>query len=104
MRVMVIPASIFQPTYTMELSGDTLKAMQELVGGWVESFPNPDLQERNINILVNEEGLLKSLPINDHLIPFFLVGQAVAVGIDGDDWCSLNQDQIDFLEDWLFHV
>lgn len=104
MRVMVIPVDGTQATYTMELEGNTLKAMQELVGGYIECAPLVELRARGIELIVNEEGLLAQLPPNENLFPFFLVGTAVAVGIGEEDFVSLTPEQVKFLERWLFRL
>mgnify|MGYP003656708642 FL=1 len=63
---------------TFEHKQPTLAAAQEMVGGMVEmvrSPTNPDIQ-----ILVNEEGLLKGLPFNEEateLCGTGIVGNAV---------------------------
>ena len=63
---------------TFEHKQPTLEAAQEMVGGMVEmvrSPTNPDIQ-----ILVNEEGLLKGLPFNEEateLCGTGIVGDAV---------------------------
>jgi hypothetical protein len=63
---------------TFEHKQPTLEAAQEMVGGMVEmvrSPTNPDIQ-----ILVNEEGLLKGLPFNEEateLCGTGIVGNAV---------------------------
>ena len=42
---------------------DTLKALQALVGGWIEPLPEPVLGVPH-EAYVNEEGLLQGLPEN----------------------------------------
>lgn len=104
MRVMVIPVDATKDTYTIELSGDTLHAMQELVGGYIECATPAQLREQGIELIVNEEGLLAQLPPNEKLFPFFLVGQVIAVGVGEEDFISLTPEQIEYLNNWLFHL
>lgn len=78
-----------------------LEDLQALVGGYIEPAAPVELREQGIELLVNEEGLLKGLDTNENLFPFFFVGQAVAVGVGGEDFVSLSQAQVNFLEDWL---
>ena len=78
-----------------------LRALQKLVGGYIESCPLAQLREHGILLLANEEGLLKGLEPNKNLYPFFFVGQLVAVGFDGDEFTGLGIEQILYLADWL---
>ena len=41
---------------------NTLEAMQEIVGGYIETYPLDDLDE--IVVICNEEGKIKNLPLN----------------------------------------
>lgn len=68
---------------------DTLDALQEIVGGWIQEFftKRSPLSEGAITGYVNEEGLFEQLPINfgvvhgpDYIVP--LAGDAVIVGLD----------------------
>lgn len=49
--------------HTFEDTGPTLEQAQEIVGGYVEMVHSPT--DPDIQILVNEEGLLKELPFNE---------------------------------------
>ena len=49
--------------YTYEDDAPTLEQAQKLVGGYVEMVRSPTRPE--IQILVNEEGLLHGLPFNE---------------------------------------
>lgn len=80
---------------------DTLKNWQDLVGGYIETYPLTD----DIIIILNEEGKLKELPTNIG-IPYengsmeVLVGDIVFVSVKGDcgeDFASLTDEQIEFL-------
>ena len=70
---------------------NTLKAMQQMVGGYIEVIPLDD-----VCLVCNEEGKLMGLPgsrrLGDDIIAgtFFLAGDTP----DGD-FCSLTPEQID---------
>lgn len=44
-------------------------------------------------MIVNEEGKILRLPINFHLNCDLILGTAVFVSVNGEDFCSLNQAQ-----------
>ena len=61
---------------------NTLKALQELVDGNIEViglFPN-------IVVIVNEDGVLKSMPFNMYLGGHWLCGPVLFVGVKGEDF------------------
>lgn len=61
---------------------NTLEALQELVGGYIEAinlFPN-------IVVIVNEEGVLKDMPFNMYLAGHWLRGPVLFVGVKGEDF------------------
>jgi len=58
MRVGLIPANPFEPIRFLDIE-EGLKPMQELVGGYIEAVRLPDIE-----MYVDEEGLLKGLPLN----------------------------------------
>lgn len=100
MRVCVIPTN--QPVYLHDLEGDTLKGLQSLVDGYIEPCAPAQLREVGIELLANEEGLLRGLAPNVNLFPFFFVGQLVAVGIGEEDFVSLTPVQEKKLLHWLY--
>lgn len=79
----------------------TLEQLQKLVGGYIQTCAPLELREQNIELLVDEEGLLKGLQPNAKLYPFFYVGNAVFVGVDGEELVGLTSEQIEFIVDWL---
>ena len=81
--------------------GLNLRALQELVGGYIEPCAPVQLREQGIELLANEEGLLKGLAPNENLYPFFVVGDLVAVGVVGEEFTSLTVDQAKYLIKWL---
>ncbi len=61
---------------------NTLEALQELVGGYIEVinlFPN-------IVVIVNKEGVLKDMPFNMYLAGHWLRGPVLFVGVKGEDF------------------
>lgn len=84
----------------LNITGD-LKSLQNLVDGYIEPCAPIELRLEGIELLANEEGLLRHLPCNENLFPFFYVGDLVAVGVDDEEFTSLSQDQCDFLTKWL---
>ena len=56
----------------IEIDGNDLQKMQELVGGYLEGFPFLDAQA-----LVNEEGKLSDLPVNELATSLALAAMAI---------------------------
>lgn len=99
MKVIVIEPKEGQ-YYLHETEGQ-LHDFQELVGGYIEACAPVELRYEGIQMLVNEEGLLKGLDANENLFPFFFVGTCVLVGVSGEDFVGLTEDQILFATRWL---
>lgn len=72
---------------------NTLEAFQRLVGGYIESFRIAE----DVTLLCNEEGLLRGMPYNATIRGNPFVGPVVAVGVKGEDFCSLPAAQVPFL-------
>lgn len=64
---------------------NTLQALQAAVGGYIESFQVAE----DLTILCNEEGVLRGLPYNATICGNPFVGTVVAVGVRGDEFCSI---------------
>lgn len=74
----------------IEIEND-LKAIQESIGGHFETVRLID----DAVLLVDEEGLLKGLSINviaSCITHRHIVGPALAVGVDGEEFCDLPDD------------
>lgn len=69
---------------------NTLKALQNAVGGYIETM----WLEDSCVIICNEEGKLQGLPPNFLLMGDLIVGTAVLAGVDGEEFCSLTDEQI----------
>lgn len=100
MRVYIIPAQAPHHGHDIKVE-NTLAILQTLVGGYIEPCAPVQLREWGIELLANEEGLLKGLPFNINLYPFFFVGDLVAVGVKGEEFVSLTPEQEHYLKDWL---
>ena len=71
---------------------NTLKALQEAVGGYIETVT----LDNGLVLICNEEGNLLGLPHNLKVgIPPFhhtIVGDIVVVGVDGEEFCDCPID------------
>ena len=85
--------------------GTELKDLQDFVGGYIEvPFISPALRDRNIVVVVNEEGKLRGLQptialVHDGEVFDCLVGQIFFCSTDEDDFASLNDEQIKYIMD-----
>ena len=78
-----------------------IEALQKCVGGYIKPIYLPELIDKDIVLLANEEGVLKGLPVNENLQPFFYVGDVIAVGVVGEHFIGLAPFQIVHLYNWL---
>lgn len=99
MRVLVIGTKQGN-IHLHDIEGD-LWELQHLVGGFIECCAPVQLREQGIQMLANEEGLLRGLNLNENLDPFFFVGQLVMVGVEGDNFVSLTEKQQVYAMRWL---
>lgn len=81
-----------QPAVIQEVE-NSLKALQELVDGYIEPVWLPG----GICMIVNEEGKLLGLEPNFPLERDLIVGAAVFVGVDGDQFCGLSLAQQEYI-------
>lgn len=68
-----------------------LEAFQEAVDGYIETLT---LVPDEVVMIVNEEGLLRGLGINPLATALYgsaIVGVAVVVGIDGEEFCDVPE-------------
>lgn len=80
---------------------NTLEALQKEVDGYIQTTTVAELREHNIQMIVNEEGLLKQLLPNTNLFPFFFVGNVLFVTVNGEEFDSLSDEQLHFILKWL---
>lgn len=64
---------------------NTLEALQEIVGGYIETVT----VATDLVAIVNEEGRLMELPYNVHLCGEPIVGPLIFAGVDGDELCDV---------------
>lgn len=100
MRVYIIPAQASAHGHDIE-DFQPLRSLQSIVNGFIEPCAPAELKARGIELLANEEGLLRGLPVNINLFPFFFVGNMVAVGVGKEDFVSLTPEQESYLKKWL---
>ena len=70
---------------------NTLEALQKSVDGYIETIT---LVQGRAVMIVNEEGLLRGLGINPLATALYgsaIVGVAVVVGIDGEEFCDVPE-------------
>ena len=71
---------------------NTLEALQKEVEGYIECLT---LVPQKVAMIVNEEGLLYGMTVNlsaSAVAGVGIVGPAVVVGIDGDDFCDIPEE------------
>lgn len=83
-----------------EIDG-SLSSMQEVVGGHIEPIFLEELTEHKIVMIANEEGVLKYLPLNENLSPFFFVGTLFVCGYHRDELTSISNKQLAAFFEWL---
>lgn len=69
---------------------NTLEALQEKVGGYIETVTFAT----DACIICNEEGRLLGLPDNFWLLGVHFVGPILIVGIDGEEFTGLPDDML----------
>lgn len=71
-----------------------LEALQETVDGYIETV---SLIPDKVDMIVNEEGLIKGMelnPIASVIAGMYIVGNAIIVGVDGEDFCDVPDEWI----------
>ena len=81
-----------QPAFTREIE-NTLKALQDLVDGHIETVLLPG----GVCMIVNEEGKVQRLRPNFRLEHDLIVGTAVFVGVSGEEFCGLSLMQENYV-------
>lgn len=86
----------------MEIPNE-LSVLQEFVEGYIEVVPLAG----DVLLIVNEEGRLMNLPINfwlcthDSKVIDCIRGNVLVVGRDGEEFCSLTEEQIEHFKNML---
>lgn len=70
-----------------------LEALQNLVGGWIEHV---GIKE-GLGLIVNEEGKLNFMEPNFYMINEVVLGPAVFVGEEGEEFTDISDESIELL-------
>ncbi|MBR3422668.1 MAG: DUF3846 domain-containing protein [Ruminococcus sp.] len=73
---------------------NTLEALQEAVYGYIKAVT---LIPDKVTMLVNEEGRLRGMAANpaaSAITGLPIVGPAIIVGVDGDEFCDIPEDYV----------
>ena len=76
---------------------NTLEALQKEVGGYIQAVPF----STDCAIICNEEGKLIPLRPNLAFCGDVLFGTILVVGVDGEEFCSLDQTAAEILLNWM---
>ncbi len=74
---------------------NTLKALQEAVGGYIETVPIRFISPDKAVMIVNEEGRLRKMEINRTASLYadtLIVGNALVVGVNGEEFTDVPDD------------
>ena len=94
-KIKVIVKKPGEPVGHMEEIDNTLKALQKIVGGFIETVPVAEGSDRII-LIVNEDGKLRLLPEN-FWMPIMgtwdlIVGTVIVCGDSGEDFTDVPID------------
>lgn len=70
-----------------------LSVLQEAVEGYIQAVP----LAADVCIICNEEGKLIGLPYNTRIMNKIFVGNILFVGVAGEEFCSLTNEQISLI-------
>lgn len=73
---------------------NTLEALQKEVEGKIEAVTAAS----DLAILCNEEGLWLMMKPNRVILGHHFVGPVLFVGVDGEKFCSLSEESMEFVE------
>lgn len=80
-----------------------LSTLQELVYGYIETIG----LDTDLVLICNEDGKLMGLPRNIRLLDKngkevdVVCGTVIVTGVDGDEFDSLTDKQIEYIKNWL---
>lgn len=111
-NIVLVPADLDVPLSKAEMEVGDLKAMQAIVGGYIEFT---DLDQVGDSFVSNEEGLLIGLPVNvratallhlwspRHIGRTILVGDCFLIGQpdEGGDSTSVSSKTLKILEEYI---
>jgi hypothetical protein len=92
MRVMVVEPG--KKPYEKYIN-NTLEDISEIVGGYIETY---EMDNKTI-VILNEEGKINNLEPNRRIPHDVLVGTFIVVGEEGEDFCSLTDKQIEYVNE-----
>ena len=69
--------------------GNTLAALQEIVGGYIETVT----LATDLVIICNEEGRLLGLPFNCRICGWDFVGTVILAGVQGDEFSDVPDEE-----------
>lgn len=87
--------------FMTQVDKPSLELLQNEVGGYIQTCTPLELRNKFIEMLCDEEGLLKGKAPNENLFPFFYVGNVVFVGVDGEELVGLTMSQVAFVKEWI---
>ena len=85
-QIMVVIKNPGEAPRIEPLFENTLEAFQAAVGGYIEAVTVCS----DMAIICNEEGRLRALPYNTNICGCSFFGPILIVGVDGEDFASLN--------------
>lgn len=87
-RIKVVKANVGEQPELVEMD-NTLEALQSAVAGWIQVI---NLSDRVLAV-INEEGKLEGLEANFYIPNDIVVGNAVFVASDGEEFGSLTEEE-----------
>ena len=69
---------------------NSLEALQETVGGFIETVTLSD----NLVLICNEEGRIWGLPLNFKMCGQDFFGTVIVAGVDADEFCDVPEDEV----------
>lgn len=83
---------------------NTLEALQAAVDGYIETVPIRHIPTDKAVMIVNEEGLLRGMshnPAATMIAGTKIVGSAIVVGVDGEEFTDIPEDTKQFIRSTL---
>lgn len=92
MRVVIKRAGGYPVVTEVE---NTLETYQEIVGGWIETFPFYMFRQFGVLCVCNEEGKFRdNCELNFIYKGDYIFGDVFFVGVDGEEFAGLTDRQI----------
>lgn len=87
-KIKVIAKRADKPEPYVTWISDSLKNLQNFVGGFIETVT----VATDLVIICNEEGRLQGLPYNCEVLGITFVGDILFVGVDGEEFADCPAD------------